>query len=110
MAQPAPVGVGQYGGRFIPRSVVKKNNAALTAAFRYINEHGGQVAGIGLSVSKAVVGNVWNSVNPQWREVLIEAVIQTYVLFLPIPAYTSPLRAIRPGAQQIDVHEIETLK
>ncbi|RDL41343.1 Uncharacterized protein BP5553_01322 [Venustampulla echinocandica] len=77
MSQPSPVGVGQYGGRFIPRSVVEKNNAGLTAAYRYINEHGGQIAGIGLSVSKAVAGNVWNSVHPGWRDALIETVIQT---------------------------------
>lgn len=68
---------GQYGGRFIPRSLVEKNNSELVDAFRYINDHNAIVAGIGLNVSKAVAGNVWNSVNPMWRDVLFDAVIST---------------------------------
>ncbi|KAI8950474.1 FAD/FMN-containing isoamyl alcohol oxidase MreA [Xylaria longipes] len=71
------VGTGLYGGRFIPRSIVKDKIAQLTAAYRYINSHGGVLAIIGLNVSRAVTGHVWNSVNAAWRETLIETVIQT---------------------------------
>lgn len=71
------MGVGLYGGRLIPRSVVEESNAELIAAYRYINEQGGVIAGIGLNVSKAVTGDVWNSANPAWRETLVESVIQT---------------------------------
>ncbi|KAI0389461.1 FAD/FMN-containing isoamyl alcohol oxidase MreA [Xylariaceae sp. FL0594] len=71
------VGRGLYGGRFIPRSVVEEKIAPLVAAYRYINDHGGTVALLGLNVSHAVSGsNVWNSVNPAWRGTLVESVIQ----------------------------------
>ncbi|KAI9794888.1 MAG: hypothetical protein M1816_003017 [Peltula sp. TS41687] len=85
MQNPIPVGIGQYGGRFIPRSVVEKNNSALTAAYRYITENGGQVVGIGVNVSKAVSGDVSNSVNPIWRDTLIDTVVATPW------SYTAPL-------------------
>lgn len=73
--------MGLYGGRLIPRSVVENNNSDLTSAYRYINEKGGIVAGIGLTVSSDVTGDVWNAVNPAWRETLIANVIQTLVYF-----------------------------
>ena len=59
---------GQYGGRFIPRSVIDSHNDDLTAAMRSITEDGVVFVSIGLNVSSAVVGNdVYNSVNPSWR-------------------------------------------
>ena len=74
-----PVGIGQYGGRFIPRSTLLYQNDNLTSAFRYINENGGQVTVVGLNVSKAVVGNVYNSVNPAWRDALLDVTVSTCV-------------------------------
>lgn len=79
MSTPPPVGVGLYGGRLIPRSVVEDLNANLTTACRYINEQGGVIATIGVNVSHAVAGDVWNSVNPAWRDTLFGIVIQTWV-------------------------------
>ena len=59
---------GQYGGRFIPRSVIDSHNDDLTAAMRSITEDGVVFVSIGLNVSSAVVGNdVYNSVHPSWR-------------------------------------------
>lgn len=77
MQPPLEVGILQFGGRLIPRSVIKESNDALTSVYRYINEHGGQFIGVGLNVSWAVAGNVYNSVNPAWRETLIDTVITT---------------------------------
>ncbi|KAF2724761.1 FAD/FMN-containing isoamyl alcohol oxidase MreA [Polychaeton citri CBS 116435] len=77
MFAPIDVGIAQYGGRLIPRSVVENNNEALTGAYRYINEHGGQFIGVALNVSHARAGDVYNSVNPGWRDCLIDTVITT---------------------------------
>ena len=71
------VGIAQYGGWLIPRSVVEQNNAGLTAAIRNITSCNTQFVGVGLNVSKAVAGNVYNAVLPAWREALIDCVITT---------------------------------
>ncbi|KAJ7880121.1 hypothetical protein B0H13DRAFT_2542387 [Mycena leptocephala] len=70
------VSIVQYGGRLIPRSVIE-NNTALTQAYHDINNLGGQFIGVGINVSKAVVGDVHNAVNPGWRDTLIHSVITT---------------------------------
>ena len=77
MQMEIPVGIGQYGGRFIPRSTVQEQNDDLTSAFRYINENGGQIAAVGLNVSKVVAGDVYNSVNPAWRNALMDVTVST---------------------------------
>ena len=77
MFAPIDVGIAQYGGRFIPRSVVEQNNSALTAAYRNIVEDGAQFIGVGLNVSRAVAGDVDNAANPGWRDCLIDTVITT---------------------------------
>jgi hypothetical protein len=77
MQSPIQVGIAQYGGRLIPRSAVENNNEDLTSAYRYINEHGGLFIGVGVNVSKGVAGDVYNSVNPVWKETLIDTVITT---------------------------------
>lgn len=60
---------GQYGGRFIPRSVIDNRNDNLTAAMRSITDGGAIFVSIGLDVSSAVPGNhEHNAVNPGWRE------------------------------------------
>ncbi|KAJ7037227.1 FAD binding domain protein [Mycena alexandri] len=77
MFSPIEVSIAQYGGRLIPRSVVENNNTALTQAYRDINNLGGQFIGVGVNVSKAVVGDVYNAVNPGWRDAVIHTVITT---------------------------------
>ncbi|KAI3393518.1 hypothetical protein diail_4195 [Diaporthe ilicicola] len=78
-SSPPAVGVGLYGGRFIPRPAVQENNTQLVAEYRYIVESGAYVAIVALNVSEAVTGTVWNSVNPAWRDTLIDLVIQSFV-------------------------------
>ena len=71
------VGIAQYGGRLIPRSVVEQRNDELTATYRFINEHGGLFIGVGVNASLATAGDVDNAVNPGWRTALIDTVITT---------------------------------
>lgn len=73
MQGPIQVGIAQYGGWLIPRSVVEFNNDALITAYRNITEDGAQFIGVALNVSKAVD----NSVLPAWRDTLISTVITT---------------------------------
>ncbi|GME28821.1 FAD/FMN-containing isoamyl alcohol oxidase MreA [Neofusicoccum parvum] len=77
MQSPIQVGIAQYGGWLVPRSVVETNNDALTAAYRNITEDGAIFIGVGLNVSKAVAGDVDNAVLPAWRDTLIDTVITT---------------------------------
>lgn len=77
MQRPIDVGIAQYGGWLVPRSVVQNNNEALTAAYRHITEDGATFIGVGLNVSKQVSGDVYNSVLPAWRETLIDTTITT---------------------------------
>ena len=77
MQGPLEVGTTQYGGWLIPRSVIQKNNDALTSAYRNITEAGAQFIGVGINVSKKVAGDVDNAVLPAWRETLIDSVITT---------------------------------
>lgn len=71
------VGQAQYGGWLIPRSVVKNKNDDLTEAYRYILEDGGTFIGVGLNVSRALVGDVDNAILPAWRDALIDTTITT---------------------------------
>ena len=77
MFSPISVGIAQYGGRLIPRSVVEKNVTALTDAYRFINEQGALFIGVGVNASLATGGNPYNAVNPGWRTALIDTVITT---------------------------------
>ncbi|KAK3114359.1 hypothetical protein LTR53_007396 [Teratosphaeriaceae sp. CCFEE 6253] len=77
MQGPINVGIAQYGGRLIPRDVVLHDNSALTDAYRFINNHGGQFIGVGVNVSMKVAGDVDNAVNPGWRTALIDTVLTT---------------------------------
>jgi hypothetical protein len=74
---------------------VENNATALTAAYRFINEQGAvsfptqstientiltipkQFIGVGLNASLATASNPDNSVNPGWRDALIDTVITT---------------------------------
>ena len=77
MFSPIQVGIAQYGGRLIPRSVVTEKNQDLTAAFRFINNHGGQFIGVGINASAALSGHPINAVNPAWRSALIDTTLTT---------------------------------
>ena len=77
MQQAIGVGEAQYGGWLIPRSVVQKNNKALTTTYRQITEDGATFIGVGLNVSREVAGDVKNSVFPGWRDTLIATTITT---------------------------------
>ena len=78
MMAPIAVGTDQYGGRLIPRSVVERNNTALTDAIRYIVDEGhAGFIGVALNVSRAVAGDVTNAVHAAWRATLIDAVLTT---------------------------------
>ncbi|KAL3481553.1 hypothetical protein BJX99DRAFT_218486 [Aspergillus californicus] len=72
------VGIAQYGGWLIPRSVVQENNQALTAGYRHITESGATFIGVGLNVSKVLVGkDIYNAILPAWRDALIDTTITT---------------------------------
>lgn len=77
MFAPISVGIAQYGGRLIPRSVVVNNATALTDAYRFINEQGAQFIGVAINASLATGGNPDNAVNPGWRDALIDTTITT---------------------------------
>ncbi|KAL9047335.1 MAG: hypothetical protein Q9214_000062 [Letrouitia sp. 1 TL-2023] len=66
---------GQYGGRFVPRSVIEAKNHDLTAAVRNITQDGVTFVGIGLNVSSAIVGETYNSVTPSWRDAAISVIL-----------------------------------
>ena len=66
---------GQYGGRFIPRSVIDANNHGLTAAIRKLTQDGVVFVGIGLNVSSAMVGETYNSVTPSWRDAAMSVIL-----------------------------------
>ena len=75
------VGIAQYGGWLIPRSVVTSNNTELTQTYRDINNGGGEFIGVGLNAAKSVAGDVDNAVLPAWRDTLIDTVITTPYVF-----------------------------
>lgn len=77
MQGPIEVGIAQYGGWLVQRSVVENNNDALTEVYRNITEDGAQFIGVGINVSKDVVGDVYNAVLPAWRGALIDTVLTT---------------------------------
>ncbi|KAL4964274.1 FAD-dependent oxidoreductase [Aspergillus stella-maris] len=72
-----PVGIAQYGGWLIPRSVVLNRTADLTSAFENIVEDGGTVINVALDVSQKVSGDVDNAVLPAWREALVHSTLTT---------------------------------
>ncbi|KAL8749384.1 MAG: hypothetical protein Q9184_006826, partial [Pyrenodesmia sp. 2 TL-2023] len=75
MNPPIPTAQIQIGGRFIPRSLVLKNNSVLTDAFRTINNRGGGAAGLALNVSNGITPRT--AVHPLWRDALFNIVLYT---------------------------------
>ncbi len=73
---PYQVGINQFGGRLIPRSVVENNLDGFMAALRNITEQTAgpcSFIGVVLNVNKTVAGDVDNAVLPAWRDALISA-------------------------------------
>ncbi|KAF2172800.1 hypothetical protein M409DRAFT_35390 [Zasmidium cellare ATCC 36951] len=77
MFAPIQVGIAQYGGRLVPRSAVLNNNSAVTHAYRKIANDGGAFFIVGINVSTSVAGDVYNSINPAWRDTLLDTVVTT---------------------------------
>jgi hypothetical protein len=63
------------GGRLIPRSVVEENLADLTTVLRNIVEGNGGFLISGVMVNSSRVAYPDNSVNPAWRDALMDIVI-----------------------------------
>ncbi|CAI7666324.1 unnamed protein product [Penicillium crustosum] len=63
------------GGRLIPRSVVEENLADLTTVFRNIVERNAGFLISGVMVNSSRVAYPDNSVNPAWRDALMNIVI-----------------------------------
>ena len=87
------VGIAQYGGRLIPRSVVEHNNYGLTTALRNLAEDGALVIAVGLNVSAKVAGDVDNAVLSAWRDTLLDVVV------------TSPWNATAPLKDMIALQD-----
>ncbi|MCJ1266043.1 hypothetical protein MMC22_005925 [Lobaria immixta] len=68
---------GQYGGRFIPLSVIEESNDNFTAAIRKITQDGVGFVGIGLNVSSKLTGGVHNSVHPSWRTAAVSVLLSS---------------------------------
>lgn len=76
------VGIAQYGGRLIPRSVVEGNATELNQAARSIAEQGVTWIGVGTDVSK-FANDEKNAVLPAWRSALVHATLTTVWSFDP---------------------------
>lgn len=76
------VGIAQYGGRLIPRSVVEGDATALNQAARSIAEQGVTWIGVGTDVSKFATDEQ-NAVLPAWRSALVHATLTTVWSFDP---------------------------
>ncbi|KAJ5279618.1 FAD binding domain protein [Penicillium angulare] len=73
------VGVDMYGSWLLPRSLVQdpKSNSELTNSIRSIIAKGSTFSTVALNVSKEVVGDVHNAVNPAWRNAIAHTFITT---------------------------------
>ncbi|CEO58807.1 hypothetical protein PMG11_03509 [Penicillium brasilianum] len=74
---PIEVGIAQYGGWLVPRSVVQENNSGLTESIRSVISNGGIFTTVAINVSKQVSGDVHNAVLPAWREAIAHVVLST---------------------------------
>lgn len=70
-----PVGTGQSGGWFIPRTVIDEKTSDVVDAFRFVFEHGGGVGNIAVNASRAVTKDTYNSVTPHWRDAVLMSVL-----------------------------------
>lgn len=76
------VGIAQYGGRLIPRSVFEGNTTAFDNVARFIAEQGATFIGVGTNVS-TFASEDQNGVLPAWRQALVHATLTTVWSFDP---------------------------
>ncbi|KAM7197314.1 hypothetical protein V8F20_006668 [Naviculisporaceae sp. PSN 640] len=76
------VGIAQYGGRLIPKSVLQNNSTEFHAVARSIAEKGVTFIGVGTDVS-AFGQNGSNAVLPAWRDAIVHATLTTDWSFDP---------------------------
>lgn len=77
MYQALPVNAYVYTGRLLPKNVVMNNGKGVVDAFRFLNDHGATVVGIGLNASSPRNPAPVNSVNPGWRDAMVSLLIVT---------------------------------
>lgn len=71
------VGIAQYGGWLVPRSVVQENNSGLTESIRSVVSNGGVFTTVAINVSKQISDDVHNAVLPAWRDAIAHVVLST---------------------------------
>ena len=72
-----PVNAYVYTGRLLPRDVVMNHGQDVVDTFRFLNQHGATVVGIGLNASSAANETPENAVNPGWRDAMVSLLIVT---------------------------------
>ena len=70
-----PVEAYQYGSRMIPRSVLENNNSALQTVLQNLTANG--VLAVGSSASFVGAKDVYNAVNPAWRNTTVHMQLTT---------------------------------
>lgn len=75
MSPEPAVTAGNFGGRLLPRSLLKDKCTIrkLVNNLRFIVEEGGLISGLSVNVGKQP--SIPNAVNPAWRDTAISAVI-----------------------------------
>lgn len=73
------VGVAQYGSWLLPRSIMQKpsTNHELTNSIRTVLARGATFTTVGINVAKEVSGDVYNAVNPAWRNAVAHTLMST---------------------------------
>lgn len=73
------VGVAQYGSWLLPRSIVEHPHTRheLTKSVRTVLSYGATFTTVGVKVTKDVTGDVYNSVNPAWRDAIAHVLMST---------------------------------
>ena len=80
MIEPNPTQLvhnAQYGGWFIPSSVIERQNSNLTTAMRTIVEGGAAFVGIGVNASVKVTPPPLNAVHPSWRTSAMSVILSS---------------------------------
>lgn len=71
-----PVNAYVYTGRLLPKDVVLGNGQGVVDTYKFLNQHGATVVGIGLNASSSD-NTLQNSVNPGWRDAMVSLLIVT---------------------------------
>ncbi|OQD79836.1 hypothetical protein PENANT_c043G07633 [Penicillium antarcticum] len=73
------VGIAQYGGWLLPRLMFEgpTSRHELTESVRTVLSHHATFTTVGIKVTKDVTGDVYNSVNPAWRDAIAHVVLST---------------------------------